>query len=218
MKTPAHSPQTRQRGVALIVVLVLVLLVTLAGVAAVRTLTLQERMASNSFDRSLALQSADRVLRYAEQLALAESLKTPLINTSFLLGTDPAGFSTYGGYKGSCNAPTGTDPSPCQNGYCSQPSPTCATRWSDANFTGWQTVTAAAISDAANATDLGDATLSVGLQHQYMIEFLGKRFPCDPSNASGATTCALYRITVRTKSASGTDRAMVQVQSHYLAQ
>ena len=218
MKNSGFSAPTRQHGMALIVVLVLVLLVTLAGVAAVRTLTLQERMASNSFDRSLALQSVDRVLRYAEQLALTESLRTPLINTSFKLGIDAAGFSTYGGYNGSCSSPTNTDPSPCQNGYCSQPSPSCATRWSDPNFTGWTTVTAAAISDAANATADGDATLSVGLQHQYMIEFLGKRYPCDPSNATGSTTCTLYRITARAKSVSGTDRAMVQVQSHYLAQ
>ena len=55
-------PHRRQQsGIALVVVLIMVLLVTGLGITAVRTLILQERMASNSFDRNLALQSAENL-------------------------------------------------------------------------------------------------------------------------------------------------------------
>lgn len=63
-----HRPHT-QRGVALIVVLLLLLVVTLIGLASMRGTLLQERMAGNVFARSEAFQSAEAVLREAEQFA-----------------------------------------------------------------------------------------------------------------------------------------------------
>ncbi len=213
MKSLRPSRHKRQSGIALLVVLIMVLLVTLLGVAAVRSLTVEERMASNSFDRNLAMQSAERVLREAEALAFAQSVATPL-NPGF--GAAANANQPNGSYSGSCSPNGSTDPSPCTNGYCSQPSATCATRWTNSNFTGWVTVTASAPAAAASASTGSDATLSNGTQQQYIIEFLGKNFACDPTNRDDLYNCAQYRITVRTNI--NTDRAVVQLQSYFLAQ
>ncbi|HZF32013.1 MAG TPA: pilus assembly protein [Gammaproteobacteria bacterium] len=58
----------RERGAALIVALVLLLLMTVLGVTAMRTTTLQERMAGNLRDSNLAFQAAEAGLRGGEQL------------------------------------------------------------------------------------------------------------------------------------------------------
>lgn len=55
-----------QRGVALVVALILLLVATLIGLAASRGTTLQERMSSNTFDRALAFQRSEAALRFAE--------------------------------------------------------------------------------------------------------------------------------------------------------
>jgi type IV pilus assembly protein PilX len=56
----------RQKGVALIVSLILLVLATLIGLAAVRGTNLQEHMSANMYDRSLAFQRAESALRAAE--------------------------------------------------------------------------------------------------------------------------------------------------------
>ena len=59
-----HGTHTgAQRGVALVVAMVLLLVATLIGLAASRGTVLQERMSSNSFDRSLAFQRSESALR-----------------------------------------------------------------------------------------------------------------------------------------------------------
>ncbi|MFC3816358.1 PilX N-terminal domain-containing pilus assembly protein [Lysobacter sp. GCM10012299] len=57
----------RQRGVALMMVLLLLIVVTLLGLASLRGALLEERMSAGMFDRSLAFQSAETALRVAEQ-------------------------------------------------------------------------------------------------------------------------------------------------------
>ena len=203
---PLRPAQTlrRQAGIALLVVLIMVLLVTLAGIAAVRTLVVEERMASNSLDRNLAMQSAENVLRYAEGIAQAQSVST----------TFNAGFTSnnsnlpYGSYTGNaCTANSMTDLSPCISGLCSQPTPSCTPRWELAGFVGWATPTNQQVSDAS----LASSTLP-----KYIIEFLGKNFACAPNDPDDKYSCAQYRITVTTQG--GADRAAVQLQSYYLAQ
>jgi type IV pilus assembly protein PilX len=61
--TPAR---TAQRGVALVIALILLVIGTLIGLAAIRNTTLQERMSANMYDRSLAFQRAEAALRAAE--------------------------------------------------------------------------------------------------------------------------------------------------------
>ena len=57
----------RQRGVALVVVLILLLIVTLLGLASMRGALLEERMSGNLYDRSLSFQAAERALREAQE-------------------------------------------------------------------------------------------------------------------------------------------------------
>jgi type IV pilus assembly protein PilX len=76
------NTSNRQRGVALVVALVLLLILTVLALASVRGTSLQERMSANMYDRSLAFQRAEAAMRAAEA-ALSD---TPQI--SVLGGTD----------------------------------------------------------------------------------------------------------------------------------
>ena len=71
-KTPIRAAlREKQRGVALFISLVLLLVLTIAGVSAVQTTSLEERMARNTHDTLLAFQSAESALREAEGWILA---------------------------------------------------------------------------------------------------------------------------------------------------
>ncbi|MEO6080400.1 MAG: PilX N-terminal domain-containing pilus assembly protein [Steroidobacteraceae bacterium] len=61
-----------QRGVALVVALILLVVATLIGLAATRTTMLQEKMSGNTFDRSLAFQRTESALRAAEVAITAD--------------------------------------------------------------------------------------------------------------------------------------------------
>lgn len=56
----------RQRGVALVVALLLLLVITIVGLAAVRSTTMQQKMTSNFLDRQIAFQAAEAALRQGE--------------------------------------------------------------------------------------------------------------------------------------------------------
>lgn len=66
------SMRSGQRGVALVVALVLLVVATLIGLAGVRGTNLQERMTANMYDRSLAFQRAESALRAAEDAITAD--------------------------------------------------------------------------------------------------------------------------------------------------
>lgn len=93
----------KQQGAIFITGLVFLVVISLLGVTAMKTSTLEERMAGNSRDRNLALQAAEMGLRYAEQHILSID---PVFNVSSLTGQsffeladqlDPAsGYYYYG--------------------------------------------------------------------------------------------------------------------------
>ncbi len=62
-----QSLRHRQHGTVLVIGLILLLLMTLIGVTAIQTTSLDERMAGNARDRNLAFQAAEAALREAEQ-------------------------------------------------------------------------------------------------------------------------------------------------------
>lgn len=71
-----RRPQSRrlhsaERGVALVVALILLVVATLIGLAGIRGTSLQERMSANMYDRSLAFQRAEAALRDAERAITA---------------------------------------------------------------------------------------------------------------------------------------------------
>jgi type IV pilus assembly protein PilX len=66
MTTSTPLSRNNQRGVALLVALVFLIVLTLLGLATMRGTTLQERMAGGSRDYNIALQAAEAALRDAE--------------------------------------------------------------------------------------------------------------------------------------------------------
>lgn len=60
-----------QRGNTLLVVLILLLIMTLLGLASLRGAMLEERMTGNQFDRSLVFQAVEAALREGEEVAMA---------------------------------------------------------------------------------------------------------------------------------------------------
>ncbi len=77
----SRARSRHQRGVALAVALILLLVVTLIGLAASRGTVLQERMSANSYDRSLAFQRSEAALRAAEAAITANWQITTLGGT-----------------------------------------------------------------------------------------------------------------------------------------
>jgi type IV pilus assembly protein PilX len=61
-----HIGFKRERGVALFISLVVLLIITIIGVSAVQTTTLEERMAANARDHDIAFQAAESALMSAE--------------------------------------------------------------------------------------------------------------------------------------------------------
>ncbi len=68
---PRFNPPQQQRGVALFISLVLLLVLTIIGVSSVQTTSLEVRMTRNEHDVLLAFQSAESALRDAEVELLA---------------------------------------------------------------------------------------------------------------------------------------------------
>ncbi|SFP82078.1 type IV pilus assembly protein PilX [Nitrosomonas cryotolerans] len=64
-----RNPSLRQKqsGIVFVTGLIFLLILTLLGVSAVKTASIEERMSGNLRDRHLALQAAEMGLRYAEQ-------------------------------------------------------------------------------------------------------------------------------------------------------
>jgi type IV pilus assembly protein PilX len=63
-----HAASRAQRGVALVIALLLLVVITLVGFAAVRGTIVQQKLSSNMYDRQVALQNAEAGLRAAADL------------------------------------------------------------------------------------------------------------------------------------------------------
>lgn len=75
-----RPPLRRQRGIVLVVALIMLLLMTMAGLASMRGTTLEERMAGNWRDQNLAFQGAEAALRHGEN-TLAPLVEPPVHHT-----------------------------------------------------------------------------------------------------------------------------------------
>jgi len=64
---------SRQKGVVLIIGLIMMLLLTIIGLSAIRGSNMQELMTSNMRDRNMAFQAAEAALRFAEGLIDTET-------------------------------------------------------------------------------------------------------------------------------------------------
>lgn len=63
---PSHTTGFRQRGMTLVIVLIFLMLLTMLGIGAMSTTTLQEKMAGNMKDQTIAFQSAESAARFGE--------------------------------------------------------------------------------------------------------------------------------------------------------
>lgn len=80
--------QAGQRGSALIISLVFLLLLTMIGITSIQDSTLQERMAGNERDRNLAFQAAEAALREGEAYLREQSLTFTASGAGGLLSPD----------------------------------------------------------------------------------------------------------------------------------
>jgi type IV pilus assembly protein PilX len=96
---PLKAYRASQRGVALMVVLVLLLIMTLLGLASLRGGLLQDRMTSGEYDRSLAFQAAEGALREAEARLLAGGYTFPTSGTACVAGLCPKPDATVTGFQ-----------------------------------------------------------------------------------------------------------------------
>lgn len=100
MKSKIYRTHQRQRGAALVVALIILLLLTMLGLSNMRTTTVEERMASNLRDHSLAFQAAEGALRAGEQF-VQNAANRPGLRAASQLATPSA-------WDGANPAPTGT--------------------------------------------------------------------------------------------------------------
>ena len=116
----------RQQNVSLLVVLILLLVMSLLGIAVLRSSAMQERMSANMVDRNEAVQAAETGLQVAQRTVIRGTFN-PMWNGSqtFTVLRTNAGLT-------------------CPNGFCdrSDPAGTAATTWQTAPDTpaAWTTM------------------------------------------------------------------------------
>jgi type IV pilus assembly protein PilX len=101
----------KQTGAALVTGLIFMVVLTIIVISALRSATLEERMAANARNRQLALQAAEAVVREAEVALVAGAPFDPFTPSSFTAG--------------------------CTNGYCNKAAVGTTPRW---KTVAWDTV------------------------------------------------------------------------------
>ncbi|MEY4978205.1 MAG: pilus assembly protein [Pseudomonadota bacterium] len=185
-----HNRQHGQRGVVLVVAMVMLLLITILGISSIKSLTLEQRMTSNSIDRNAVFQVTEWALSVAEQAAETQA---KLCNSGFVNQGAPV-----------ATGDTTCSQTACQNGYCGYPQPNCPVRWEDSAFNGW-----ADLKDPEDPTK--NLTTPLGVTPKFFIEYLYTIKPtCIGKSSDGPFS---YRVTVQTVPGDG--RATVTLQSIY---
>jgi type IV pilus assembly protein PilX len=90
MKLQSHSTSQKQRGVALIASLIIMLLITIVALSIMRGNNLFEKMAGNTRERQRALQSAQSALQYAETWIATTAVSAPSSLTAGTCSTTAA--------------------------------------------------------------------------------------------------------------------------------
>lgn len=191
----------------MVVSLLLLIVIALVGLAAVRAVLMQNRSASNQYDRQIAFQSSEAALRQAE-IAIRTATSTK---------SAPAGFED-------CSTPASTaDPldlsNECATGTSITPVSAClANPFADAG------VSTAQIANVA-PTSYSGGNIAAS-PPQYVVQYMGKFLIPKPqtqqiSNSGtpvpNTPTCAdYYRITARSGDPAAVgDRSVVTLQSTF---
>ncbi|MCP5278015.1 MAG: hypothetical protein H6935_06605 [Thiobacillus sp.] len=180
----------RQRGAALVVGLVIMVVLTVLGITAARMAGLEERMAGNMRDRALALQAAEMALRDAERDLLGVGSRSivgtesfwPNCNQDGNAGTADDGLCTCGQLQ---NQGFIADNARCVAGGVGYVNPV----WTEANIlTGTPSVAYGTFTGA-------QAITMVSAQPRYIIEGFRKNI------AGTGGDVYFYRITARAQGA-----------------
>jgi len=177
-----------QHGVVLISSLVMLLIMTLLGVTAMNTTTIQEKMAGNYLDRERAFQAAEAALRDAEQL-----LETPPVNLTPLSGAVNDNCTNGLCTKREDNAGFDFTASEGAAGWFED-------RWLDTSMDVWNTTN--------KHREYTTTINGVSTTPKYIIEFLST-VDC-PSSITGANDCEIYRITALATGGTVNSRVMLQ--------
>lgn len=191
-----------ERGVVLLITMVVLILVTILGVSSVRTGITQDRMTNHQLDRNVTFQAAEAALREGEALAREQAR---LNNPDFPAAVNAPLGSLNGTFIDSNSAVCNS--SPCVDGLCSQPDWVCPPRW--------ETPPGTSTPQWRPATTVGGLAGPAGSQ-QFMVEYLGTNLPCDPTDPNALDLCKRYRVTAW--SSAGDDRSLVILQSIYATQ
>jgi len=214
--------QQRQRGIVLVVSLVLLLLMTLIGVTAMQTVTLDERMVGNAHQRNVAFQAAEAGLRAGESHILTEG------DRLVLDGTVPGVVDRWHN-----SAPSPPADGNCDtDGFCNWDTCgyTCEDEDEDEDESeincgyiccDWNTCDWANSYDWDTASQVYNGTLNSELaaQPHYVIELMAEK--ADPSSGSLDVTIPpnpeyWYRVTARGSSHGSVGDAVVLLQSVYV--
>lgn len=183
MTAPFSRPQ---RGAALVVTMILLVIMSLLALASLRTTVTQERMSSNAYDQSLAFQSAEAGLRMGERQAENESTAGMTAGwPECTQGSSAAGF--YRNINAKC-PPLWEGPAPGSSG----------SYWRNANN---------------DAGDINFNSTGLSLAPYYIVELISENAPCQINTPDSNPSCKRFRITASSRSTDG--RAQVILQSIY---
>ncbi len=187
---------TRQKGIALFMALVFLLILTILGITSMGTSNLQEKMAQNAKDRGLAFQAAETAMLAAENWINAQVGKPTFPN------------NTNGLYLAN------TCPDPAKQVW------ECygLLDWeADTNVVVYPGTPGASAGAGSPFTPPAGGILWVRTQPKYIIEFVTDKEDDDDSmvenNDAGSNIKTILRVTAR--GTGGTDQAVVILQSTF---
>jgi len=179
---------SRQRGVTLIVALILLAIMSLMAVTTLRATVMQERMSANTFDRDLAFQAAEAGLRMGERQAEKWARESIDASTTAC----PSAKTDSGLY---------VNVNPAAN--C-KPWEGSTSLWHEAKNDKY---------DADEGT-LAFATSGLSLSPAYIVELISVHASCNPATpGAGDSQCKRFRVTATSDASGG--RARVILQSIY---
>jgi len=184
------SPHSRsQRGAALIIAMILLLILSLLAVTSLRGTIMQERMSSNAYDRDLAFQAAEAGLRMGERKA--ENWVRNGATSTWASCQSPNSDGLY----------LNTDPTLCTQPLWEGPTPgSSGSYWHNAKN-----------DDDTEGIRFNEKGLS--LAPFYIVELISDSAPCQISNSGASSNCRRFRITASSRSTNG--RSQVILQSIY---
>ena len=179
-----------QRGVALIIAMILLVIMSLLALASLRGTLMQERMSSNTYDRDLAFQSAEAGLRMGERQA-ENWVKNGADPTVLADCKNPDNGGFYRNIGAQCaQPPLWEGPAPGSTGSF----------WHDA-------------SNDAGADNIHFTNDGLSLAPFYIVELISEHALCQRENPDSSRSCRRFRVTASSRNTDG--RSQVILQSIY---